>query len=388
LEVLHYVFMNTENYIQTLKEIKADILRSRYLVARIANKELLYLYYKVGHKISEKAANEKWGSKTIERLSVDLQNEMNGLRGFSATNIKRMRQFYESWSPYFLENIFQNEISPLPTGQMEKSGNVISPSITDQFKDVQNEISSLLSDQLIENFTSISFTSHYEIVVKIKDIKERLFYISKTASEFWTVEVLKHNLKNNIYQKQAKFTNNFNKTLSVKYQEKALKSFRDHYLLDFIRISDTDEDDEKILESEIVHNIKKFMMSLGSDFAFIGNQYRLMVENEEYLIDLLFYNRTLQALVAFELKSGKFKPEYLGKMNFYLSALDEYIKKPNENPSIGIILCKEKNNKIVEFSFRNFNTPMGVATYTTSKKLPAKYKNILPDENMLKKLME
>ena len=202
------------------------------------------------------------------------------------------------------------------------------------------------------------------------------------------MEILKHNLANHISQNQIQLPNNFDKTLSINNQEKALKTFRDHYLLDFIRISDEDDDDEKILENEIVHNIKKFLMSLGNDFAFIGNQYRLIVENEEYLIDLLFYNRTLQALVAFELKTGKFKPEYLGKMNFYLSALDEYIKKPNENPSIGIILCKEKNNKIVEFSFRNFNSSMGVATYRTSKKLPPKYKNILPDENVLRKLME
>ena len=129
-------------------------------------------------------------------------------------------------------------------------------------------------------------------------------------------------------------------------------------------------------------------MSLGSDFAFMGNQYRLLVENEEYFLDLLFFNRKLQSLVVFELKTGKFKPEYLGKMNFYLSALDEYIKQPHENPSIGIILCKEKNNKIVEFSFRDFNKAMGVSTYKTSTKLPSAYKGIIPDVEVLKKLMD
>ena len=362
--------MENRTYIQTLKEIKSEILRSRFRIARIANKELLFLYYKVGNRISEKVANEKWGSKTIEKLSKDLQNEMKGLRGFSATNLTRMRQFYENWSSYIgLDNV--SELSPLPMDLFRK-----------------NEISPLLTDKFAENFISLSFTAHYEIIINIKKIEERIFYITKAALEFWTVETLKHNLKNKIYEKQAKLPNNFSQTFTNQNKEKALKAFRDNYLLDFIRIADKDEDDEKVLENEIVLKIKKFLMSLGSDFAFIGNQYRLIVEEDEYFIDLLFFNRTLQSLVAFELKSGKFKPEYLGKMNFYLSALDEYVKKPSENPSIGIILCKEKKNKVVEFTFRNFNTAMGVATYQTSKKLPPEYQNILPDAETLKKLMK
>ena len=143
-----------------------------------------------------------------------------------------------------------------------------------------------------------------------------------------------------------------------------------------------------VLEHEIVRNIKKFILSIGNDFAFMGNQYRLIVEEQEYFIDLLFYNRKLQCLVAFELKTGKFKPEYLGKMNFYLSALDDLIKQPFENPSIGIILCKEKSNKIVEYSFRDFNKAMGVASYKTSNELPEKYKETLPDADSLKRLLD
>ena len=364
--------MKSENYVQTLKQIKSDIIRSRYQVAKLANREMLFLYFKIGAKISEKIAAEKWGSKTIQKLSTDLQNEMKGLRGFSATNLKRMRQFFEIWSPLIL---------------LAKSKNEISPLLTDQIKNLQTQISPLSMGKLTDLFTRVSFTAHYEIITKTKDVKERIFYIVKAATEFWTVETLKHHLKNKLFEQQAQLPNNFEQTLSEKYQKKALKSFKDQYLLDFIRISDDDEDDEKVLENEIVQNIKKFIMSLGSDFAFIGNQYRIMVDDAEYFIDLLFLNRSLQALVAFELKTGKFKPEYLGKMNFYLSALDKYVKKTNENPSIGIILCKEKNNKTVEFAFRNFNTAMGVATYNTSRKLPEKYKNILPDAETLKKIM-
>ncbi len=182
--------------------------------------------------------------------------------------------------------------------------------------------------------------------------------------------------------------NNFATTLPKSHKEKALQAFKDEYLLDFINIEDPDEEDERVIENEIVLNIKKFIMSIGGDFAFMGNEYRLIVEEQEFFIDLLFYNRKLQCLVAFELKKGKFKPEYLGKMNFYLSALDDTLKQEHENPSVGIILCKEKNNKIVEYSFRDFNKAMGVATYKTSTELPEQFKEALPDSETLKKLLD
>ncbi|MFO7879245.1 MAG: PDDEXK nuclease domain-containing protein, partial [Bacteroidales bacterium] len=170
---------------------------------------------------------------------------------------------------------------------------------------------------------------------------------------------------------------------------KAMRAFKDQYLLDFVNIEDADDEiDERVLENEIVNNIKKFIMSLGPDFTFMGNQYRLLVDEEEYFIDLLFFHRGLQALVAFDLKKAKFKPEYVGKMNFYLSALDDLIKHPRENPSIGIILCKEKDNKKVEYSFRDFTKPMGVAQYKTSENLPPELKNALPDAETLKNLMD
>ena len=349
--------MIEKSYIDTVKQVKKEILRSRYLIAKVANKELLSLYFKVGNLISNKVATEKWGSKTIESFSYDLQCELRGLRGFSPTNIKRMKKFYEEWVPCFNDNIEAKAISPL------------------------------LTDQFANNFIKVSFTAHYEILTKVKNRESRIFYIEKSAHEFWTVETLKHHLNNKTFEHQKQFPNNFETAVITENKEKALVSFRDHYLLDFIKISDEEQDDERVLETEIVRNIKKFLMSLGNDFAFIGNQYRLIVEEEEFFIDLLFFSRKLQALVAFDLKTGKFKPEYLGKMNFYLSALDQYVKLEHEYSSIGIILCKEKKNKVVEFSFRDFNKAMGVATYITSKKLPEKYKNILPDEKVLKKLM-
>ena len=356
------------NHLDNIKSLKSAILQSRYRAAALVNKELLTLYFAVGKFISRKVEEEKWGAKVIENLSTDLQLELPGLRGFSATNMKRMRLFFESWEDQFL----------------------ISPSVTDKLENVDlQEITfrPTVTAKLKNSFSNVSFTHHIEVLQGTKSLEERIFYIQKTATEFWSLSTLKNHLNNQTFKKNGALPHNFSKTITNdETRQNALQSFKDEYLLDFINIEDNDEKDERVLESEIVQNIKKFLMSLGSDFAFIGNQYRLIIEDEEYFLDLLFFNRRLQCLVAFELKTGKFKPDYMGKMNFYLSALDEYVKQPHEQPSIGIILCKEKKNK-VEFSFRDFNKAMGVATYTTSTILPAAYKGILPDVETLKKLM-
>jgi predicted nuclease of restriction endonuclease-like (RecB) superfamily len=244
-------------------------------------------------------------------------------------------------------------------------------------------------EKLPAGFLETGFTHHYEILKKATSLEERLFYIEHCATEFWSVEQLKYNLKSRLYKKQGKLPNNFKNTISNKdLQRKALMSFKDEYLLDYINIeSPDDEPDERVLENEIVSNIRKFIMSLGKEFSFVGNQYRLVVEEQEYFIDLLFFNRQLQALVAIELKRGDFKPEYLGKMNFYLSALDDLVRLPHENPSIGIVLCKTRKGRVVEYAFRDMTKPMGVAVYKTAEKLPPEYKNVLPDVKRLKELL-
>ena len=245
------------------------------------------------------------------------------------------------------------------------------------------------SNTLLHNFLSIGFSHHIVIINGVKQYEERLFYIEKCARGFWSKEKLKYNIKSNLYAQQGSIVSNFAKTISEKeFRGKALRSFKDEYLLEFINLEDPDEDDERVLENQIVLNIKKFIMALGADFTFIGNQYRLIVDEREFFVDLLFFNRQLQSLVAIDLKRKDFKPEFAGKMNFYLSALDEYEKKPYENPSIGIILCKEKSNTIVEFAFRDTSKPIGVATYRMSRELPPEYKGILPDVEKLKEIMK
>jgi predicted nuclease of restriction endonuclease-like (RecB) superfamily len=389
------------NYSDAIQTIKKAILKSRYRAAMLANRELLSLYYGIGGYISANSRKGTWGTNAIDTIAERLQQELPGLRGFSAGNIKKMRIFFEEW---------EEDISAFP----------IPPSILDEFRIAEtNEAKNIDKERFtncatatheiqvnllsvnrafvahdlkainLNHFLSIGFTHHYEIIKKTKKPEERLFYIERCALEFWSVEKLKYHLKSDLYRKQGKLLNNFQTTISDKdLERKALLSFKDEYLLDFINVeSPEDEPDERVLESEIVNNIKKFIMSLGKDFSFIGNQNRLLVEDREFFVDLLFFNRQLQCLVAFDLKRGDFKPEYLGKMNFYLSALDDLERLPHENHSIGIILCKSQKQKIVEYAFRDMTKPMGVATYKTASELPTEYKNILPDAERLKKLL-
>ena len=369
----------TNNYSEAIRIIKNAILKSRYRAAAIANKELLSLYYSIGKYISENSRKGTWGTSAIETISEKLQQELPGLRGFSASNIKNMRVFYEAWQ----------EIYPIrqpPAGEITPSPQEID---IQALASNRQPLAGGLAKKQLKLFFSIGFTHHCEILAKAQSLEERVFYIERCAMDFWSKETLRYNLKSSLYEKQGKLPNNFKTTISDKeLQRKALQAFKDEYLLDYINIeSPDDEPDERVLESEIVCNIRKFIMSLGKDFSFIGNQYRMIVENQEYFIDLLFFNRQLQALVAIELKSGAFKPEYLGKMNFYLSALDDLVRLPHENSSICIILCKSKNQRVVEYAVRDMTKPMGVATYKTAKNLPPKYRAVLPDAEQLKELL-
>ena len=387
------------NYVLAVKQIKTAILKSRYEAAALANKELLKLYFGIGQYVSFHSRNKNWGKGAIDSISSLLQQELHGLRGFSATNIRNMRIFYEEWEcmqPFLIdkkEPLFQfseEELNrQLLSAELKNQNRQLATGdLNDSFL-IQQLPTAELENEWIELFLKVPFTQHRLIIRGAEVTEERVFYIQKVATEFWSFETLKHQLKSDLYQRQGKLAHNFQSTLSENaFRQKALMAFKDEMLLDFINIEDADEEpNERILENAIVQNIKKFIMALGTEFSFIGNQHRLLIEDEEYFIDLLFFNRKIQSLVAIELKKGKFKAEYVGKMNLYLSALDEMVKQPHENPSIGIILCKEKNNKIVEFAFRDTSKPMGVVTYKTYNDLPEAYKNILPDTETLKSLL-
>ena len=270
----------SHSYVEAIKAIKQAILKSRYKAAMLANREMLMLYFGVGEYISKNSREGSWGTNAIEVISTQLQKELSGLRGFSATNLRNMRLFYESW-----EDAFSNR--PLSMDEIIINHQLITDEINnDVFKNEilirQLSTDELSTNQSLNHFVSIGFTHHIAIINGAKEIEERLFYIEQCARGFWSVEKLQYNIKSNFYAQQGSIMNNFVQTISeTDFRGKALRSFKDEYLLDFVNIEDPDEADERILEHEIVLNIKKFIMALGTDFTFIGNQHRLMVDERE-----------------------------------------------------------------------------------------------------------
>lgn len=368
--------MTTPYYIQAVKAIKQAIQVSRYRVSRHANGESLGLYYGVGKYISEHSRNAAWGTGAIEHISNQLQQEMPGLIGFSAQNMRRMRQFYEEWVDVF-ENCsaVRSEMGIVPISSE------IQPFI------FCSAVRSNFSEQDLHNFLSVGFTHHRIIFAQVKDIHARWFYIRKAATEFWGTRRLEQALRDDLYHTLGAMPSNFALTIpDEKQRTVAMQTFKENHVLDFWHVDDPDYVDERDVEQHIVNNIKNFLMSLGSEFTFMGNQYRLMVAGKERFIDLLFYHRRMRCMVAIELKNGEFQPEYAGKLNYYLSALDEYVKLPDENPSVGIILCRDKNNTEVEFTLRDMSKPLGVATYRSVDELPENYRS-LPSADELRTLM-
>lgn len=355
----HTPIHNNADYISAVRVIKDAILKSRYSAAQKVNHEMLALYYGIGGFISFESRNAQWGTGAIKVISLMLKQELPGLRGFSETNIKRMRQFYEAWSPYFTNRPFQ-------MGDLELT-------VSDKAIIIRPLTTGELSEQDLKSFLSVGFTLHDILISKTETLDERLFYIRMCAEKFWDADELKYHIGEGLYEGNRIQQTNFGTTIADdSYRQKALQSFKNEYLVDFVNIEDEDAFDERVLENEIVRNIKNFIMAMGTDFTYMGNQYHLKVGEEDYYVDLLFYHRRLRCLVAVELKRGRFRAEYVGKLNLYLSALDEYVKLPDENPSIGIILCRSKDDKVVEFSFRDTFKAMGVATYNTRKEIEAK----------------
>jgi len=378
--------------------IKGAIIHSRYQAAKLINKELLSLYYGVGKYVSENSRGGYWGQGAIKQISETLQRELPGLRGFSEGSLKKMRLFYEEWNAVFTNRslatndfaLFKIEES---NSKKRNSESAIVPFETEPSIDL-----GLLSRQLdgftlslfaADEFLRVGFTHQYTIIAQERSLNGRLFYISRCAAEFWTVDTLKSYLRGKLYAKSGTMPNNFLQALPEKEQaNRAIRAFKDEYLLDFINIEDESDPDERVFERKIVANIKQFILSFGNKFCFIGNQYRVIVDEQEFFIDLLFFHRGLRCLVAVELKRGEFKPAFLGQLNFYLSALDEYVRQPDEAPSIGIILCKEARRNIVEFAVRDYTKPVGVATYKTRSEMPEEWQKALPDFEDMRKLLD
>jgi predicted nuclease of restriction endonuclease-like (RecB) superfamily len=367
------MFMKIDkNYVVFIQSLKNQIIQSRYAAARLANREQLMLYIRTGVMISDKIKAQKWGTKVLDQISADLQKELPGLKGFSSGNLKKIRLFADTYAPHLV-------IGSTASNQIGQAG-------AGEGFSISSTLLNLIDFQrFYEAFTGISFSHHFSIITKVKGWEARIFYIQSAATNFWSLTVLGHHIENDLFSKEGKLPNNFDHTISDKLQPSAIKVFKDEYLLDFI--AGDELGDERHIEQQMVLNIRNFILQMGKGFSFIGNQYRLELDGEEFFIDLLFYNRVLQSLVAFELKKSKFKPEYVGQLNFYLNVLDDKVRLPHENNSIGIILCKEKNNTVVEYSVKSVENAMGVATFKTTKQIPRSIQSVLPNASELRKLI-
>ncbi len=370
-----------EKLANAVQVIKDAILQSQQRALGAVNQEQLALYYGVGRYISANTRTKNWGKGFIEGISEQLQKELPGLRGFSAPSLRKMRTFYEEWR--ILSDDSFVETNKLPN---DDSNSFVE---TNKLTSVQF---SMASDFPIAAFMNIGFSHHYAILSKVKDVEQRKFYIQFAAAKKVTVEDLEKLIEDDLYSHQGNLPNNFRRTIPDQLQAyRAITMFKDEYLLDYINteelfIRDKDRD-ERVIEQSIINNVKNFIMTFGRDFTFVGNQYHLEKFGVEQFPDLLFFNRELSALVCVELKDGPFKTAYLGQLAGYLRILDDEVRKPNENPSIGIILCKSANKRFVEYVIQDYNKPMGVATYKTSVDMDDRLKKLLPPVEDLEKLL-
>lgn len=330
--------MISKDYKRTLELIKLEIQTARFQVVRTITKEHIELYWKIGKIILEKQKEQGWGKSVVEKISTDLQKDFPESSGYSARNLWDMRRFY---SRYSSNEKLRQLVAEIPWGQ------------------------NLL------------------ILTKIKDDKEAEYYLKATKEYGWSRNVLLNQIKADAYTRalSENKTHNFQTALPEYLSEQADEAIKSEYNLEFLGLKEGVK--ERELENKMIEKIRDVIMEFGAGFAFLGNQFKLKLGDKEYFIDLLFYHRKLQCLVAVELKVGEFKPEYAGKLNFYLEVLDNTEKTESENPSIGILLCAEKNTLEVEYALRTTNKPIGVAEYQLTKDLPKKYKKYLPNNKVI-----
>jgi predicted nuclease of restriction endonuclease-like (RecB) superfamily len=329
------------DYAKTLEKIKRRVRAAQYDALKAVNQEQIALYWDIGGIIVARQRQTSWGRSVVERLAEDLRQEFPGVSGFSASNLWRMRSFFLNYS-----------------------GN----------------------EKLAPMVREIGWTHNILIMERCHDAKEREFYIRMTGKFGWTKDVLALRIEDQAYEKTLLGQTNFEKTLPEPVRNQAKLAVRDEYSFDFLELGE--EHSERELQRAIIARIEKFLREMGGMFAFMGSQYRLEIDGDEFFIDMLLYHRTLKCLVAVELKITEFKPEYVGKMQFHLASLDDRVRLPDENPSIGMILCRSKKRAIVEYALRESNKPIGVAAYRIVRRLPAELKGKLPEPAQIQRLLE
>lgn len=318
-------------YEEFLRDIKVRVQSAQISATLAVNKELVLLYWNIGNDILLRIQKNKWGSKVVDRLAIDLKKEFPGIQGFSLRNLRYMRTFAEAWIE---EPILQAVLA------------------------------------------KITWYHNIALLEKLTTRAERLWYAQQTIENGWSRNVLVHQIESKLLKRQGKSVTNFQRALPALQSDLAHQLLKDPYNFDFLTLGK--DAHEKELEKGLLTHIRKFLLELGSGFAFIGSQYHIEFDDEDYYLDMLFYHVKLRCYVVVELKSGKFLPEYAGKMNFYLSVVDDMLRHEGDAPSIGLILCKEKKSITVEYSLRGVQTPIGVSNYQVVESIPENWKNSLP----------
>jgi len=322
-----------KNYALTLSELKDKVKKAQVKASLAVNTELIQLYWEIGKTISEQQTKDGWGTKTVERLSKDLRKEFPDMKGFSLSNLFYMRKFYQLYQDV--------AILQQPAGELPWWHNVI-------------------------------------LIEKVKDKNERFWYAQQTIENGWSRNVLVMQIESGLYKRQitTNKSTNFKNTLPSPQSDLAQQLMKDPYNFDFLTISKDAE--EREIEKQLVHHIRNFLLELGAGFSFVGEQYHLDVGGDDFYIDLLFYHLKLRCYIVIELKNGKFIPEYAGKLNFYLSAVDDILKHKTDNPTIGILLCKSKNKVTAEYSLKDISKPIGISDYKLTESIPENLKSSLP----------
>jgi predicted nuclease of restriction endonuclease-like (RecB) superfamily len=360
------------DYKTWISELKLKIRSTQIKAAIAVNATLIQFYWELGKMITEKQSQTTWGSKLLEQISLDLKDEFPDMQGFSVTNLKYCKLFYT----YFT-------IRPQPVDELKKSNR---PQVGDDLETSKSIV-------VLDDFNLIKQIpwGHIKLIInKIKNHQESQFYIQQTIENNWSRDILALQIKNKLFERQGKSITNFKATLPEIYSDLAEQTLKDPYVFDFIEI--TSKAKERDIENQMIEHIRKFLLELGKGFAFVGQQYHLEIADNDYYIDLLFYHIKLKCYVVIEIKNRKFISEDAGKLNFYLSAVDSMLKNNDDKPSIGLLLCRDKNNIEAEFSLRDLNKPIGISEFQLTEIIPDDLKSSLPTieeiENELKSKLE
>jgi predicted nuclease of restriction endonuclease-like (RecB) superfamily len=353
-----------KEYSSFIIDIKQRIQSAQIKAAVSVNQELLRLYWELGAKIVGKQAQTSWGDGFLRQMSADLQKAFPDMKGFSYRNMRYIKQWYLFWST---ETIVQQAVAQLA----EQTDSIWQQAVA-KLPEQANQI----GQQAVAQLWQIPWGHNLVIMSKAENCQEALFYVRKTIENNWSRAVLTHQIEGRLFQREGQAVSNFEVSLPKPQSDLARQIIKDPYNFDFLTLRE--KHDERELESALMERVTQFLLELGAGFAFLGRQYKLTVGSEDFYIDLLFYHAKLHCYVVVELKTVKFKPEFAGKLNFYISAVDGILKIQGDNPTIGLLICKSKDKTVVEYALKDIHKPIGVSEYELGAALPETFRSSLP----------